>query len=332
MRSAWLERMGELTAAHRAVRAARFAKLAKRRVWQRRAEGYSDLYAKTDGAWYSARERAQLERPSRVADCGAETLQISCQGCGEVHEQRSGCRIGLLCVPCRGAIAAAKRAAFRAARAAAVADATARGLFRTNQRGGRWSEKFLTLTAPHDPRDTIAVRIEHVLKAWPRFLRKLNAIWKRNGVRSAEWFRVFEWTPGSDELGHPHLHVWILSPFLPREDVEHWWREALAEETGYVRTDPVIIDLREVLSDGAEHELIKYLTKDITANGTKLAPELYAEVYKALDGQRSTQASRGFMGRAVVEKQACECGCPFPKRVRKTRDTPPAPKPGGKKQ
>lgn len=88
--------------------------------------------------------------------------------------------------------------------------------------------------------------------------------------------------------------------------------------------------MREVLSDGAEHELIKYLTKDITANGAKLAPELCAEVYKALDGQRSTQASRGFIGRAVVEKQACESGWPFPKRVRKTRDTP-APKPGGKK-
>jgi hypothetical protein len=84
-----------------------------------------------------------------------------------------------------------------------------------------------------------------------------------------------------------------------------------------VRADPVIIDLRVVLADGAEHELIKYLTKDITANGSKLAPELYAEVYKALDGQRSTQASRGFMGRGVEEKRACECGCAFPKRVRR---------------
>lgn len=315
--------MGELTAAHRAARAARFAKLAKKRLWQRRAEGYSDLYAKTDGAWYSARERAQLERPSRVLECGAETLQITCQGCGLVHEQRSGCRIGLLCVPCRGALAAAKRAVFRAARLSALADAKARGLLRPERRGGRWSEKFLTLTAPHGPLDSIDARIERVLDAWPRFLRKLNAFWKRNDVRSAEWFRVFEWTPGSDELGHPHLHLWVLSPFLPRDDIERWWGEALAEATGR-RSEHVIIDVREVFSDGAEHELIKYLTKDITADGQKLAPELYAEVYKALDGQRSTQASRGFMGRAAVERHACECGCAFPKRVQRKRDTPAA--------
>jgi hypothetical protein len=317
MKNKWVERVGELTATHRAARAARFAKLAMRKLWQRRAEGYSDLRAKADSGWYSARERAQLDRPARVAECGAETLQISCQGCGQVHEQRSGCRIGLLCVPCRGAIAAAKRAAFRRARTAAVAHAASRGLFDPNRRGGRWTEKLLTLTAPHDPHDSIAQRIEYVLGAWPRFLRKMNAFWKRNGVKSAEWLRVFEWTPGSDELGHPHLHVWILSPFLPRDDVEGWWREALAEQTGCVRADPVIIDLRVVLADGAEHELIKYLTKDITANGSKLAPELYAEVYKALDGQRSTQASRGFMGRGVEEKRACECGCAFPKRVRR---------------
>jgi hypothetical protein len=315
----WLERVGELTAKHREARALHFARLARRRVWKRRVEGFSEIYAKADGAWYTARERGQRERPARVAACGAETLQITCVGCGTVHERRSGCRIGLLCVPCRGASAASKRAVFRRARAAAVSEATRRGLLNPSHRS-RWSEKFLTLTAPHFPHHSIAERIEIVMRAWARFLRLLNAYWKARGVRSAEWFRVFEWTPGvSDHLGHPHLHVWILSPYLPRDDIELWWRQALDEQIDGVRLERVIIDIREVHNDGAERELIKYLTKDITANGDKVAPELYAEVYKALDGHRSTQASRGFIAKAKVEKRACECGCALPRCVRKQR-------------
>jgi hypothetical protein len=161
-----------------------------------------------------------------------------------------------------------------------------------------------------------------VLYAWRRFLRKLNDFWKDSDVRTAEWLRVFEWTPGSDEHGHPHLHLWILSPFLPHDELERWWREALIEETGDSNLKRVIVHIQEVDENGAERELIKYLTKDITANGEKLAPELYAEVYKTLDGARSTQASKGFMGKAKHEARTCECGCAFPKRVRRTRIEP----------
>lgn len=312
----WLERMGQLTAEHREERAARFATLGRRKVTERRMQGFSDTYAKADATWYTARERGQRERPSRVAACGAETLEIQCVGCGKVHERRSGCRIGLLCVPCRGGIAAAKRAAFRRARLVTIADAERRGLLRANRRGGRWSEKFLTLTAPHSHAHSIADRIKHVQGAWKRFLRLLNTSWKEDGVRSAEWFRVFEWTPARDGRGHPHFHLWIFSPFLPRDDVERWWRESLNEQAAY-EAQEVIVHIQEVDANGAERELIKYLTKDIDAKGEKLAPELYAEVYKALDAQRSTQASKGFMGKAQKERRECECGCPYPRRVQK---------------
>jgi hypothetical protein len=313
----WLEQVGLLTATHRAAKAERFARMARRRLFQRRLEGYSDTYAREDGRWYRARERGQHERPQRVAACGTESLLTACVGCGQVHECRSGCRVGLLCVPCRGALAAAKRSTFARARRVSIADAARRGLLNPSRRGGRWSEKFLTLTAPHWRSDSIPERIGHVVRAWVRFLRKLNDFWKQRDVRSAEWLRVFEWTPGDDERGHPHLHIWILSPFLPRDELERWWREALAEQTGCASVERVIIDIREVHDEGAERELIKYLTKDITANGEKLAPELYAQVYKALDGLRTTQASRGFMGRAAQEERRCDCGCALPKRVRR---------------
>jgi hypothetical protein len=213
------------------------------------------------------------------------------------------------------------RAVFRRARAVAVADVTRRGLLRS--RPGRWSEKLLTLTAPHFAHHSIAERIGIVVRAWARFLRLLNASWRARHVRSAEWYRVFEWTPGvSDDRGHPHLHIWLLSPYLLPDEIKSWWRQALAEQVRDATVVRVIVDIREVHADGAEHELIKYLTKDITANGEKVAPELYAEVYKALDGHRSTQSSRGFTAKAEVEKRVCECGCAFPPRVRKQRAEP----------
>lgn len=324
--SSWVRRVGELTTAHREGRAQGFAKMARRRLWQRRAEGFSDLYAKTDGAWYTARERGQRERPARVEACGSETLYLTCAGCGVVHEHRSGCRIGLLCVPCRKASATSKRGVFRRARAVCIDEAVRRGLFNPSRRGGRWSEKFMTLTAPHFPRHSISERIWIVLRAWSRFLRFMNSYWKARGIRSAEWFRVFEWTPGDDEQGHPHLHLWILSPYLPHDEIESWWRQALAEETG-ASIQRVVVKISEVYGDSAEHELIKYLTKDITATGEKLAPELYAEVYKALDGHRTTQASRGFIAKAKAEQRTCECGCTFPPRVRKGVKAPGKAKP-----
>jgi hypothetical protein len=319
----WLEQVGVLTAAHRANRADRFAKLGRRRFWKGREQGYSDARATDGSGWYRARERGQRERIQRVAACGAESLAVACVGCGVVRELRSGCRIGLLCVPCRGAIAAAKRRAFVRARAVTIEAAVVRGLFHPHRRGGRWGEKFLTLTAPHLPTQSIGERVRVACEAWKRFLRKLNRFWVDQGVRSAEWLRVLEWTPGDDERGHPHFHLWILSPYLPRDELERWWRESIIEETGDGTIARVIIDIREVHGNGAERELIKYLTKDITANGEKLTPELYAAVYRALDGRRNTQASRGFMAKAKREEVRCECGCALPKRVQRVRRSQP---------
>jgi hypothetical protein len=95
----------------------------------------------------------------------------------------------------------------------------------------------------------------------------------------------------------------------------------LAEQTALAGVERVIVDIREVHADGAERELIKYLTKDINASGEKVAPEIYAEVYKALDARRNTQASQGFMGKGKGEKRVCECGCALPCRVRKEPKT-----------
>ncbi len=321
----WLAAVGELTREHRAERAERLLKLGRKRVRARREQGYSEIHAQADASWHRARAKAQIERPDRAAACGNEVLSISCQGCGQVHERRAGCRLGLLCVSCRSVIAAEKRSAFVRARRVLMREAARRGLLHRLRRGGRWTEKLLTLTAWHDL-SSITQRIERVLAAWQRFRRKLTSFWRERDVLTAAWLRVFEWTPGEDGYGHPHLHLWIFSPFLERDLLERWWREALIECSETAPATRVIVDIREADDSGAEHELIKYLTKDITADGNKLAPELYAEVYRALDGRRSTQGSEGFIGLAKQEGRRCECGCVLPKRVRRVKDDPSRPK------
>lgn len=233
----------------------------------------------------------------------------------------SGCRLGLLCVSCRGTIAYLKRAVFCRARCALLAEAERHGLLNFYRRGGRFGEKFLTLTAPHVRGDTIARRIERVFDAWPQFLRLLNDYFRELDIKSAEYFRVFEWTPGDDAHGHPHLHVWLFCPFLDHGLLRDWWSASLvAAGCPLELAQQCIVDIREVSgADGGARELIKYLTKDITAKGKKLEPELYAQVYMALDGRRITQASKGFMARAQHAGRVCECGAELPLSVTRVR-------------
>lgn len=161
----WLQRMGALTAAHRAARAAKLLRRAKQRLWAHRFAGFSDIYAKASGHWYRARAVGQTERIQRVADCGTETLEIMCVGCGQKHERRSGCRIHLLCFPCRAFAAARKRAIFLRAREVTIAAARRRGMLEGRN---RWSEKFLTLTTPH-------FRINRFPSASNAFFKRGNA-------------------------------------------------------------------------------------------------------------------------------------------------------------
>jgi hypothetical protein len=81
-------------------------------------------------------------------------------------------------------------------------DARKLGLLHPARPGGRFTEKLLTLTAPH--RGDTGARLEWIARAVPRFMRMLRARWKTLGIdQFCKWFRVYEWTPGTDGKGHP---------------------------------------------------------------------------------------------------------------------------------
>ncbi len=308
-RPAWLAEVGEKTRDHREAKARDLEGKALTRTRAARLDGHYEHTAKEKGAWHRARAHGQRNRISTVSDCCETTVIIACQGCGVIREKPGRCRVGLLCLSCRGKIAAEKRGQFMRARASVRKDARGTGLLYSSRRGGRYSEKLLTLTVPHDRGHTVRARIDLARRAWSFFLKRFNK-WLRahHADKHAHWFRTFEWTPGDDGRGHPHFHVWLFSPYLPHEELRSTWFAAL-RAAGLMTTQPPIVDVRAVTDGaGAAAEVIKYLTKDVVANGDLVAPLAFAEVYKALDGTRATQASRGFMARAHREPQRCECG------------------------
>jgi hypothetical protein len=176
-----------------------------------------------------------------------------------------------------------------------------------------------------------------MLKAWDTFRRSLvtlatEALAKvrrragesfHNPVTGEElqladfvtYLRVLEWTPGTDGVGHPHFHLWMVSPFLRKRAVQVAWSRAWSRAAGVRRL--CMVDVRRVEGDtmrdgdGATSsvaaELCKYLTKDWIdgSAGERVSPSVFAQVWCALDGRRLRQSSAGFASFEVGVLKVC---------------------------
>jgi hypothetical protein len=339
----WVAELEQHTAEHRERRASGHERTARRKRDAARREGLTEGHAKQQAHWHLARAKGQRERFDHVRDCQQRTtMQVLCAACGTVAEQNTRCRIGIVCVSCRGKIASQRRGRFAHARRVVLDQAARRGLLNPKRPGGAYSEKLLTLTLPHLREHDVTMRIEFVLQAWPRFLKAINAWLRELGAAHTEWLRHAEWTLGeADQQGHPHLHVWFFGPFLPRENLLEWWRTALvrvgfAVERGSLAQrdllSGLVLDIRAVRGgsvddgDGIVTEVIKYLTKDIVAEGKYVEPSTYARVYESFDGRRPMQASKGFLALGRRDPCCADCGADRTSLVR-FKDTRPAIRP-----
>lgn len=299
----------------------------------------------TSGRWHEQRARGQRERFEKVNACGARTIHLNCNCCGRSASHKLGCGVIRLCPECSVRYAMRRRARFSLARAGVVLKANHEGHFRRNRRGGAFSEKMLTLTVPHvgDNIQWVAERVRIAFDAWRIFSRRMQAYWRRaakadpsmlihvggKNYKPGVWMhRAFEWTPGKDGFGHPHFHVWLLCPFIPKEILRKWWTAALREARCEFKGSAVINIMRfQTLSAAAAREVIKGGRKEALklsgryesdegamgyADGWDLTDTggasvtVVAELYKALEGRRISQGARGFYVRPK-ESQCPDC-------------------------
>lgn len=206
---------------------------------------------------------------------------------------------------------------------------------------GAFSEKMVTLTVPHfgDDVQCVKERIDAIFEAWKIFSRSMQ----RDLRRRRKWdpmgqvwmHRAFEWTPGGDALGHPHFHVWLLCPFISLDVLREMWTEAL-ELAGIGMEGFAVVNITrfETLSPALAREIIKGgQKKALNYSGKKESNEIgsafdyadgwaisdvwdqiesdvLAEIYKALEGKRLSQGSRGFydVGIEKVQGDCRHCG------------------------
>jgi hypothetical protein len=279
--------------------------------------------------FHAFRAGAQRKRFVSYKRCGQGVAVVHC-ACGYEKGTRLGCDIGRLCTACRDRLQQERRARFARARDVALKRDRSRVPF---VGPGRWSEKHVVLTIPHFGRGRGAptARIEAFWKAREHFGRSLQRHWRKQRVKGVRYLRGFEWTPGRDGLGHPHLHAWFWSPFLPPGLVVKWWHRALvkagvpnvpAPELLRIRVQEVKVRKKEIIRETAKgakairlevlsggQDLVGYLESwavtERTEDGRIVAPWVMAEVYAALESKRQSQASRGFLGLADRE-----CACP----------------------
>lgn len=310
-RRAWLGKVERETNPHRIAKAQLHTRRGAQLKAQRLAEGRSWDEAQSGAVWHRRRAEGHIHRFDRVYECGQEPFWIICCECGASTERRRICRTGMLCITCRGVLIQERRQRFILGRVRSVERAKTAGLLVPTKRD-RWSEKSLTLTAPHCTEHDVKRRIQLLLSAWVLFLKSLNRWFLEQAGSNKEfvaWVRSFEWTPGNDGKGHPHLHIWLLCPFIDASLVRHFWTCAL-RTAGYTNesTRRVITHFEACYdADGAARELLKYMTKDMLPDRTQVAPDVFARVYEALDGKRLVQSSSGFFS-GIDRRTRCACG------------------------
>jgi hypothetical protein len=207
------------------------------------------------GEWHRRRAKGQRQRFARVRECATRVLLAQCRECGDVRDPIvETCDVRRACRRCADLAGLRNRARFGRARGRLYEEAERRGLYYPRRRGGAWSEKMLTLTAPHWSRtapltlpgvvDTrppgkhdhhptdVEARVAALFEAWTHFNRRWREHWKAafEGMKNPPRVvvhRNFEWTPGDDGQGHPHFHVWLFCPWVPAVLVSQWWADSL---------------------------------------------------------------------------------------------------------
>ena len=257
---------------------------AERTRWELRARELRDVdRRRADYAEARARGLA-LSRADRVAACGGRWRTVAC-ACGTAAVP-VGCDLPALCTWC-------SRRHWRVWRkrlTRGLRDAMARELVTWGKRGRglRPRPYLLTLTVPHS--GDLVVDRRRLGDGWRRLYQHANArAWW------STYAATYEATPGSSGDGHVHMHVVLISSWVPFDELHVAWRAALR-----LRADePHVLDIRARLDDGrsvsdtdAASYVSKYVTKGIHPG--EFTGQKAGELLVAFRRKRRVTTSAGF--------------------------------------
>jgi hypothetical protein len=265
--------------------------------------------------WAEARARAlALSREQVVNTCDERWRSVAC-GCKR-YEFRVGCDQPQLCARCRKRHAAKWWRRIASGMDAALRDER-RCWYNTpshRRRGMLPGIYLITLTAPHSG-DMVADR-ERVGCAVRKLLKHAN---KR------DWWRTYaltwEATSGDDGLGHVHVHLAVISSWVPyttanvdevqprrkgerrkaRRGLHEVWMDAVP---GAIQPDVSPPNRARNEAQSAGYYLAKYVTKGIDPD--EFTGRKAGELLCAFRSRRKVSTSAGFWQRATPHCESCQ--------------------------
>jgi len=261
----------------------------KRRTMTRVREPAAEALRRRE-RWHASRARGQRELFATVEHCSEGRVSVLCQECVGETVRPACCSQVKLCAQCWKQRAEKFRADWARANAYVCDELARLGFFKHGVRkGGRLGQKHVVLTMPHvlvhdaagrvDRGATALRRVEIMHGAWEHFRRWLGRQLeeevpgprrrvggrlekrRRRRIIGTSYSRGFEWTPGEDGMGHPHFHLWVLSPFLAlrRQHEREDGRLAMCEGKECAlcaKGEPFALErgLRDAWADALAHE------------------------------------------------------------------------------
>jgi len=276
--------------------------------------------------WHMSRADG-LRRPlSRTLEqCGSRGAALGC-GCPKKAGQpqklvRRGCHRRLWCDACG---AEYRSRTYQRVRRSVVwwlerlrSEWAARG-GSARQRARTPQVYMVTLTIPHVGSHSVEERAAALDAAWR---------WVSRGRVDGHWTRpclaVWEWTPGSDGRGHPHLHVVVPAHWLEYSLIWGDWRDA-CEAVGLPQPRALEVTLPgQRLSggrmsgpgiDAMARSAARYVAKYVSsASKLSMGAEQWAHLGALMLGRRTLRASVGSRSRSLpgfwqaYERPRCQC-------------------------
>jgi len=252
------------------------------------------------GQWHEERA-ASLERGEapRLAWCGTEPMAAAaCHVCGRSHVLERACG-SRWCERCGTRTGIKVKRQVRDSLRARMRDAWAEWRHDGAHPFMRPKLHLLTLTGPHS--GNVGLDRDRLVRAWHRQLAWMH----KRGQKPYAYVARHEITPGRDELGHWHLHVAIIVPWVNFGAFAAQWKRSLDCE----RAAPPDWGARakhdrrrEYTIDDAASYVAKYVTKPCPSVDARTAGNFYCAAY----ARRLTHASVAFW----LRRKWC-CGEPW---------------------